>query len=275
MKITTKKDVKKTTVQGKSKEQASLASDLSKKYDGILKEVDSKENFNILRLESEIPSIDLMLGGGVPLGRLIEVFGPEGSGKSTLCLHFAKIAHEKGMKVAYIDMERTYTADYSKRLGIPSLTVARPNYGEQAFDIIIDLLKDDYKLIIVDSVAAMIPKAEVEEKDESNALGLHARMMSRYIRKIVPIASQNNAAVIFINQLRSKVSHIPGAQETTTGGMALRFFTSIRMELRKISASRPDSLLRHEIRVKMIKNKTVSVKLPGELIVHMTNGRGI
>lgn len=218
-----------------------------------------KNDIIVEKLETGILTIDLALNGGIPLGRLIEIYGLEGSGKTTFALQIINSAQEKGLKCAFIDMERTYTPEYANHLGIKELILFRPDYGEQAFQGIIDMLNKNVKIIVVDSVASLIPKAEVEETDEGNALGLQARMMSRWIRKIVPLASENNATIIFINQIRSKINTTVygGNPETTIGGMALRFYSSVRISLKKVEMlkGKSDTVYGHEVKFQIVKNK--------------------
>lgn len=206
-------------------------------------------------------SLDVALGvGGIPLGRIIEIYGPEASGKSTLCQRIVAGAQKQGLTTAYIDMEHAIDPFYAKELGMDfdTLIFAQPMYGEQAIDIVEELIKTEaINLIVVDSVAALIPKAELEGTMEDQHMGLQARLMSKALRKLTPLAAANNVTIIFVNQIREKIGIMFGNPETTPGGRALRFFASVRIELRKVEdlKSKEGDLEGIRVRAKVLKNK--------------------
>ncbi len=205
-------------------------------------------------------SLDIALGvGGVPRGRIIEIFGPESSGKTTLALHIIAEAQKAGGVAAFIDAEHAFDSTYAKRLNIDveSLLVSQPDYGEQALEILETLVRSGaVDLVVVDSVAALTPKAEIDGEMGDSHMGLQARLMSQALRKITGIAQKTNTTIIFINQLRMKIGVMFGNPETTTGGNALKFYSSIRMDIRsKEKIMNGEVLVGNIIRVKVVKNK--------------------
>jgi recombination protein RecA len=185
-------------------------------------------------------AIDCALGaGGFPRGRVIEIFGPESSGKTTLALQAIAEAQKSGGSAAFIDAEHALDPGYAAKLGVdvPNLVVSQPDYGEQALEIAQALVNSQaFDVIVIDSVAALTPKAEIEGEMGDNHMGLHARMMSQALRKLTASVSRANACLIFINQLREKIGVMFGNPETTTGGRALKFFSSVRVEVRRATA---------------------------------------
>jgi recombination protein RecA len=205
-------------------------------------------------------SVDIALGvGGVPRGRIIEIFGPESSGKTTLALHILAEAQKQGGICAFIDAEHAFDSSYAQKLGIDieNLLVSQPDYGEQALEILETLVRSGgVSLVIVDSVAALVPKAEIDGEMGDSHMGLQARLMSQALRKITGITQKTNTTVIFINQLRMKIGVMFGNPETTTGGNALKFYSSIRMDIRaKEKIMDGDNLIGTMVRVKVVKNK--------------------
>jgi recombination protein RecA len=205
-------------------------------------------------------SLDIALGvGGVPKGRIIEIYGPESSGKTTLALSIAAEAQKAGGIAALIDAEHAFDPEYAKKIGIQTdeLLVSQPDYGEQALEILETLLRSGaVDIIIVDSVAALTPKAEIDGEMGDSHMGLQARLMSQALRKITGIAHKTNATVIFINQLRLKIGIMFGNPETTTGGNALKFYSSVRMDIRqKEKITSGDAVVGGLARVKIVKNK--------------------
>jgi recombination protein RecA len=205
-------------------------------------------------------AIDNALGvGGFPRGRVIEVFGPESSGKTTLTLHVIAEAQKAGGCAAFIDAEHALDATYAAKLGVDTenLIVSQPDYGEQALEIAQALVNSQaFDVIVIDSVAALTPKAEIEGEMGDNHMGLHARMMSQALRKLTASVSKANTCLIFINQVREKIGVMFGNPETTTGGRALKFFASIRTEVRRMTAIKDGELVvGNRTKVKIVKNK--------------------
>lgn len=204
--------------------------------------------------------LDLALGiGGIPKGRIIEVYGPESSGKTTLALHIVAEAQKKGGTAAFIDAEHALDPEYARNLGVDldNLIVSQPDTGEQALEILEALVRSGaLDVAVVDSVAALVPRAEIDGEMGDSHVGLHARLMSQALRKLAGVIKKANTAVIFINQLREKVGVIYGNPEVTTGGRALKFYASVRMDVRKIEALKDGSeMVGNRTRVKVVKNK--------------------
>jgi len=205
-------------------------------------------------------SLDMALGvGGVPRGRVIEVFGPESSGKTTLALHIVSEAQKLGGIAAFVDAEHALDIGYARKLGVKTddLLVSQPDTGEQALEIAETLVRSGaIDVLVVDSVAALVPKAEIEGEMGDSHMGLQARLMSQALRKLTGIISKSNCCVIFINQIRMKIGVMFGNPETTTGGNALKFYASVRMDIRKIaSLKQGNDVIGSRTRVKVVKNK--------------------
>lgn len=205
-------------------------------------------------------SLDIALGiGGVPRGRIIEVFGPESSGKTTLALHIVAEAQKMGGEAAFIDAEHALDPAYAKKLGvdIDNLIVSQPDTGEQALEITESLVRSGaLDVIVVDSVAALVPKAEIDGDMGDSHMGLQARLMSQALRKLAGAINKSKTVLIFINQLREKIGVMFGNPETTTGGRALKFYASVRMDIRRIENIKQDGEVKgNRVRVKVIKNK--------------------
>ena len=206
------------------------------------------------------PSIDLALGiGGYPRGRVIEIYGPESSGKTTLTLHAIAEVQRAGGVAAFIDAEHALDVNYARRLGvnIEDLLVSQPDTGEQALEIADVLLRSGaIDLVVIDSVAALVPRAELEGDMGDTHVGLQARLMSQALRKLTGTVSKSGASVIFINQIRMKIGVMFGSPETTTGGNALKFYSSVRLDVRRIAAIKDgDNVVGNRTRVKVVKNK--------------------
>ncbi len=204
-------------------------------------------------------SLDLALGGGLPKGRVIEIYGPESSGKTTLSLHAIAEVQKIGGTAAFIDAEHALDPAYAKRIGVDvdNLLLSQPDNGEQALEIVETLVRSNaVDLIVVDSVAALVPRAEIEG-DMGDALpGLQARLMSQALRKLTGVISRSRGSVIFINQIRMKIGVMFGNPETTTGGNALKFYASVRMDIRKIGQIKQgEEIIGNRVRVKVVKNK--------------------
>jgi recombination protein RecA len=205
-------------------------------------------------------SIDYALGiGGVPRGRVIEIFGPESSGKTTLALQVIAEAQRKGGMAAFVDAEHALDAAYAKKLGVDldNLLVSQPDNGEQALEIVEVIIRSNsVDVVVVDSVAALVPRAEIEGEMGEAQMGLQARLMSQALRKLTGAVSKSKASLIFINQLREKIGVMFGNPETTTGGRALKFYSSVRIDIRRIGAIKDgDNVVGGRTRVKIVKNK--------------------
>jgi recombination protein RecA len=204
-------------------------------------------------------SLDMALGGGIPRGRVIEIYGPESSGKTTLTLHAIAEVQKGGGTAAFIDAENALDPAYAKRLGvdIENLLISQPDNGEQALEIVETLVRSNaVDLIVVDSVAALVPRAEIEGDMGDSHMGLQARLMSQALRKLTGVISRSKATVIFINQIRMKIGVMFGNPETTTGGNALKFYSSVRMDIRRISQIKQgEEVIGNRTRVKVVKNK--------------------
>jgi recombination protein RecA len=204
--------------------------------------------------------IDLAIGvGGFPRGRVIEIYGPESSGKTTLAIHAIAEAQKKGGIAAFIDAEHAFDINYAKKLGcdVENLLISQPDNGEQALEITENLIRSGaIDIIVIDSVAALTPKSEIEGEMGDSKMGLHARLMSQALRKLTATISKTRCVCIFINQLREKIGVMFGNPETTTGGNALKFYASVRIDIRRISQIKDgDVVLGNRVKVKVVKNK--------------------
>ncbi len=229
----------------------------------IMKLNNEKIYNNIETISTGSISLDISLGiGGLPLGRIIEIYGPESSGKTTLTLEIISSAQKKNKKCIFIDAEHALDPIYAKKIGvnIDELLISQPDYGEQALEICNTLAKKKkIDVIVIDSVAALTPKAEIEGKIGDSHMGLIARMMSQAMRKLAKNIYKSNILLIFINQIRIKIGTIFGNPETTTGGNALKFYSSIRIDIRKIgNIKKNDEIIGNKTRIKIIKNKLSS-----------------
>ena len=204
-------------------------------------------------------SLDIALGGGIPRGRVIEIYGPESSGKTTLTLHAIAQVQRRGGTAAFIDAEHALDPAYAKRIGVDveNLLLSQPDNGEQALEIVETLVRSNaVDLIVVDSVAALVPRAEIEGEMGDSHMGLQARLMSQALRKLTSVISRSKSSVIFINQIRMKIGVMFGNPETTTGGNALKFYSSVRMDIRRIGQIKQgDNVIGNRTRVKVVKNK--------------------
>ncbi len=211
-------------------------------------------------ISTGIASLDIALGiGGLPKGRIIEIYGPESSGKTTVALHAVAEAQKCGGEVAFVDAEHALDPVYASKLGvnIDKLYVSQPDTGEQALEITEALVRSGaIDVIVIDSVAALVPKAEIEGEMGDNHVGLHARLMSQALRKLAGVISKSNCIAIFINQLREKVGVVYGNPEVTTGGRALKFYASVRLDVRRVEAIKHGTeIVGNHVRVKVVKNK--------------------
>ena len=226
----------------------------------IMKLGDANVNFNIEAIPTGSLSLDIALGlGGVPKGRVIEIYGPESSGKTTVALHIIAEVQKNGGIAGFIDAEHALDPVYAKNIGvdIDNLYISQPDSGEQALEITETMVRSGaVDIVIVDSVAALVPKAEIDGDMGDSHVGLQARLMSQALRKLTPVVSKNNCVVIFINQLREKVGIMFGNPETTTGGRALKFYSSVRLDVRRIETlKQAGEVIGNRTRVKIVKNK--------------------
>jgi recombination protein RecA len=253
-----------TNTDGKKKAIALALDQIEKNFGtGAVMRMGDKKKIAIETIPTGCLSLDNALGGGVPRGRIIEIFGPESSGKTTLALHIAAAAQRGGGQVAFVDAEHALDPGYAKKIGVDveNILISQPDSGEQALSITETLVRSNaLDIIVVDSVAALTPRAEIEGEMGDSHMGLQARLMSQALRKLTGAISRSKTTVIFINQLRMKIGIMFGNPETTTGGHALKFYSSLRMDIRNIG--RIEETLSGEktvngirVRVKVVKNK--------------------
>ena len=251
---------KPTADEGKLKALGLAMDQITKQFgDGSIMKLGEAIKVDVELLPSGSLSLDLALGGGYPKGRIIEIYGPESSGKTTLTLHaIAEIQKQKGT-AAFIDAEHALDPAYARRLGVDTdnLLVSQPDNGEQALEIVETLVRSNaVDLIVVDSVAALVPQAEIDGDMGDSHMGLQARLMSQALRKLTGIINKSKATVIFINQIRMKIGVMFGNPETTTGGNALKFYASVRADIRRIGQIKEgDNIMGNRTRVKIVKNK--------------------
>ena len=247
----------------RDKALASAMAQIQKQYGkgAVMKLGDDGARLNIEAISTGSMSLDLATGiGGVPRGRIVEIYGPESSGKTTLTLHIIAEAQKRGGRAAFIDAEHALDPEYAANLGVDvdELLVSQPDYGEQALEIADTLVRSGaLDVIVVDSVAALVPKHEIDGAMGDTTVGLQARLMSQALRKLTGILSKSNTTIIFINQIRMKIGVMFGNPETTTGGNALKFYASVRMDVRRIESigKNADELTGNRVRVKIVKNK--------------------
>lgn len=248
------KDDARTKALGLAQEQ------INKQFgDGAIRRLGDSKTVDVELLSSGALSIDLVLGGGYPKGRIIEIFGPESSGKTTLALHAIAENQKNGGTAAFIDAEHALDPAYARKLGVDTenLLVSQPDNGEQALEIVETLVRSNaVDLIVVDSVAALVPQAEIDGDMGDSHMGLQARLMSQALRKLTGIINKSKATVIFINQIRMKIGVMFGNPETTTGGNALKFYSSVRLDVRRIGQIKEgESINGNRTKVKVVKNK--------------------
>ena len=226
----------------------------------IMKLGDPNVNLNVETVPTGSLSLDIALGlGGIPRGRVVEVFGPESSGKTTVALHMVAEIQKRGGIAGFIDAEHALDPVYAKNIGVDinNLYISQPDSGEQALEITETMVRSGaIDIVIIDSVAALVPKAEIDGDMGDSHIGLQARLMSQALRKLTPVVSKNNCVVIFINQLREKVGVMFGSPETTSGGRALKFYASVRLDVRKIETLKMNGeVVGNRTRIKVVKNK--------------------
>ncbi len=236
-------------------------SDITKRYgDGTIMRLGESHLLDVDIIPTGSLSLDIALGtGGIPRGRITEIFGPESSGKTTLCQHIIAEAQSLGGTCAFVDMEHALDPSYASRCGvdIDNLLISQPDMGEQALEITETLVRSGaVDIIVIDSVAALVPRAEIEGDMGDSPMGMQARLMSQALRKLSGAIKQTNTAVVFTNQLRMKIGVMFGNPETTTGGMALKFYSSIRLDIRRIQSIKLGSeIIGNRTRVRVVKNK--------------------
>lgn len=257
-----KKDALNEATQSSGKDKAlGLAMEhITKQFgDGAIMKLGDSKQSDVDLFSSGALSIDLALGGGFPKGRILEVYGPESSGKTTLTLHAIAEIQKQGGTAAFIDAEHALDPQYAKRLGVDTenLFVAQPDNGEQALEICETLVRSNaVDLVVVDSVAALVPQAEIDGDMGDSHMGLQARLMSQALRKLTGIINKSKCTVIFINQIRMKIGVMFGNPETTTGGNALKFYSSVRLDIRRIGQIKDgDEIIGNRTKVKVVKNK--------------------
>jgi len=238
--------------------------DITKRYgDGTIMRLGEAQHMNVEIIPTGSLSLDIALGvGGIPRGRITEIFGPESSGKTTICQHIVAEAQRLGGTCAYVDMEHALDPSYAARCGVDveSLLISQPDTGEQALEITETLVRSGaVDLVVIDSVAALVPRAEIEGDMGDSPMGMQARLMSQALRKLSGAIKQTNTAVVFTNQLRQKIGVMFGNPETTTGGMALKFYSSVRLDVRRIQSIKLGSeIIGNRTRVRVVKNKVAA-----------------
>ena len=258
--------VKKKTAEGKSKEDKikileTTVDEIKGRFgDGSIMKLGDAKRVNVDAIPTGSISLDLALGvGGMPKGRIIEIFGPESSGKSTLALHIVAEAQKKDGLAAFIDAEHALDPEYAKKIGVKinDLLISQPDTGEQALEILESLVKSGVvDVVIIDSVAALTPRAEIEGEMGQSHMGLQARLMSQALRKLTAITAKSGTTVIFINQIRMKIGIVFGNPEETSGGKALKFYSSVRLDLRRSAQIKQgDQIIGNRVKAKVVKNK--------------------
>lgn len=259
-----KKNIKTPPDKKEGVELENLLETLRSKYgEGSIMRLNETRKVDVDVVPTGSFSLDLALGvGGLPRGRIIEIFGPESSGKTTLALNVVAQAQKQGGKVAFIDAEHAMDPDYAKRLGVKinELLISQPDNGEEALNILESLVRSGIiSVVVVDSVAALTPRVEIEGEMGAQFIGLQARMMSQALRKLTAISAKSGTMVIFINQLREKIGIMFGNPETTPGGRALKFYSSVRIDVRRIAqVKRGDEIVGNRVKAKVAKNKVAA-----------------
>ncbi|MDO8557169.1 MAG: recombinase RecA [Candidatus Jorgensenbacteria bacterium] len=251
---------KKEKEESPAKELDALMESLQSRFgEGSIMKLGEAQKINVEMVSSGSFSLDCALGGGLPKGRVIEIYGPESSGKTTLALHAVAEVQKRRGRAAFIDAEHALDPEYAARIGVKTkdLIISQPDNGEEALNILESLVRSNIiDIVVIDSVAALTPKAEIEGEMGASHMGLQARLMSQALRKLTAIAAKSNTIIIFINQIRSKIGIVYGNPETTPGGLALKFYASVRIDIRRSAQiKKGDAIIGNRIKAKVVKNK--------------------